>query len=239
MKQTRGQEKNGQNSSNLTSRSGAALRGQHVNVKTGRYRKHSSTLWLDRQLNDPYVARAKAEGFRSRAAFKLVELNDKFDFLKPGVRIVDLGCAPGGWCQVAARAGAGRIIGIDYLEMPAVEGTDFLQLDFLDPAAPDQLKVALGGKADLVLSDMAAPTTGHRPTDHLRVVALAEAALDFSIDVLSNNGIFICKVFQGGAEGDLLKRLRQKFSSVKHAKPKASRPESPEKYVVAIGFNNC
>ncbi|MEO0398728.1 MAG: RlmE family RNA methyltransferase [Pseudomonadota bacterium] len=211
-------------------------RGKRTNVKTARYRKHSSTLWLDRQLNDPYVARAKTEGFRSRAAFKLIELDEKYALLKSGARIVDLGCAPGGWCQVAARAGASKLVGIDYLAMPAVEGADILELDFLDPDAPDRLRAALGGEADLVLSDMAAPTTGHRATDHLRVVALAEAALDFAEDVLAPGGGFVCKVFQGGAEGDLLARLRGRFTSVKHAKPKASRPESPEKYVVATGF---
>ncbi|MEO1014336.1 MAG: RlmE family RNA methyltransferase [Pseudomonadota bacterium] len=207
-----------------------------VNVVTGRYRKHSSTLWLDRQLNDPFVARAKAEGYRSRAAYKLIELDDKFGLLSRGAAVVDLGCAPGGWLQVAVQRGAGTVVGIDYLPTPAVAGAEILEMDFLDEAAPEKLKAALGGPADIVLSDMAAPTTGHRATDHLRVVALAETALDFALDVLKPGGAFVCKVFQGGAEGDLLTKLKQNFSSVRHAKPKASRAESSEKYVVATGF---
>lgn len=211
-------------------------RDMRVNVVTGRYRKHSSTLWLDRQLNDPYVAKAKARGYRSRAAFKLTELDDRFRLLSPQARIVDLGCAPGGWCQVAVERGAGQVVGIDYLPTTSVHGAEILELDFLDPAAPDRLKAVLGGPADLVLSDMAAPTTGHKATDHLRVVALAEAALDFAEDVLRPGGAFVCKVFAGGAESGLLNRLRQRFEHVRHAKPKASRPESPEKYVVAQGF---
>lgn len=208
------------------------------NVKTGRFRKHSSTLWLQRQLNDPYVARAKAEGWRSRAAFKLLELDDKFGLLKPGARIIDLGCAPGGWCQVAANVvgGKGKVVGIDYLHMPAVPGADILEMDFLEEGAPEKLKTMLGGPADVVLSDMASPTTGHKSTDHLRIVALAEAALDFAEDVLAPGGAFVCKVFAGGAEGDLLARLKQNFDVVKHAKPKASRSDSAEKYVVATGF---
>ncbi len=205
-------------------------------VKTGRYRKHSSTLWLHRQLNDPYVARAKAEGYRSRAAYKLIELNEKFSVLKPGLRVVDLGCAPGGWCQVAVKEGARRVIGVDYLGMDSVAGAEILQMDFLDPDAPERLKSVLGGAADLVLSDMAAPTTGHKSTDHLRIVALAECALDFAIDTLAPGGGFICKVFAGGAEGELLEKLKTNFKMVKHAKPKASRAESAEKYVVATGF---
>ncbi|MEM8937602.1 MAG: RlmE family RNA methyltransferase, partial [Pseudomonadota bacterium] len=181
---------------------------------------------------------AKAEGWRSRAAFKLIELDDKFRLIKGGARVADLGAAPGGWSQVvAARAGrSAKIVGIDYLDMPAIAGVDLLKMDFLDAGATDQLKTMIGGDADLVLSDMAAPTTGHRETDHLRVVALAEAALDFAEDVLARDGAFVCKVFAGGAEGDLLARLRANFSVVKHAKPKASRPESAEKYVVATGF---
>lgn len=205
-------------------------------VKTGRYRKHSSTLWLHRQLNDPYVARAKAEGYRSRAAYKLIELDEKYSILKPGLRVVDLGCAPGGWCQVAVKEGASRVIGVDYLGMDNVAGAEILQMDFLDPDAPDRLKSVLGGEADLVLSDMAAPTTGHKSTDHLRIVALAECALDFAIDTLAPNGSFICKVFAGGAEGSLLEKLKANFKMVKHAKPKASRTESAEKYVIATGF---
>ena len=219
-----------------------AQRELNVHVKTAKHRETSSTQWLKRQLNDPYVRKAKAEGYRSRAAYKLLELDEKFALLKPGARIVDLGCAPGGWCQVAAKAvgaekkNGGRVVGIDYLNMPAVAGAEVLEMDFLDEAAPDKLKEMLGGAADVVLSDMAAPTTGHKSTDHLRIVALAEAALDFAEDVLAPGGAFVCKVFAGGAEGDLLARLKQEFDVVKHAKPKASRSDSAEKYVVATGF---
>ena len=205
-------------------------------VKRGRYLKHSSTLWLHRQLNDPYVARAKAEGYRSRAAYKLIELNEKFALLKKGARIVDLGCAPGGWLQVAVKEGAAHVVGIDYLGCDAIAGAEILELDFLEEGADAALKDALGGPADIVLSDMAAPTTGHRATDHLRIIALAEAALDFAEDVLAPGGVFVCKVFQGGAEGDLLKRLKANFPVVRHAKPKASRADSAEMYVVATGF---
>lgn len=215
---------------------GAAPRELAVNVKTAHKRSHASTLWLKRQLNDPFVARARAEGFRSRAAYKLMEINEKFRLIKKGARVVDLGSAPGGWCQVAVKAGAKPVVGIDYLGMPSVSGAQVLKLDFLEEGAPEKLKEALGGEADVVLSDMAAPTTGHKATDHLRIVALAEAALDFAEDVLAPGGSFVCKVFQGGAEGDLLKRLKKDFASVKHAKPKASRAESAEMYVVATGF---
>ncbi len=214
----------------------AGQREMRVNVKTAKGRKVSSTLWLDRQLNDPYVARAKAEGYRSRAAYKLKELDEKFGLLKNGARVVDLGCAPGGWLQVAAEKGAGRVAGIDYLAMPHVPGTEHLELDFLDDTAPEKLKALLGGEADVVLSDMAAPTTGHQSTDHLRIIALAEAALDFAEDVLAPGGAFVCKVFQGGAEGDLLSRMKRNFAIVKHAKPRASRADSAEMYVVALGF---
>jgi len=209
-----------------------------VNVKTAKYRKPSSTKWLMRQLNDPFVARAKADGYRSRAAYKLLELDEKFSLLKPGARVVDLGCAPGGWIQVAVKkvGPTGRVAGIDYLPMDSLAGATILELDFLDEGAPDALKAALAGPADLVLSDMAAPTTGHKATDHLRIVALAEAALDFAVDVLAPGGAFACKVFQGGAEGTLLTRLKQHFRTVKHAKPQASRQESAEMYVVALGF---
>jgi len=232
---------NKKNSTASTSKNGPANKGAgqrelSVQVKTGRYRKHSSTLWLHRQLNDPYVARAKAEGYRSRAAYKLIELDEKFSLLNNGARVVDLGCAPGGWCQVAVKAGAATVVGIDYLGMDTVAGADILELDFLDDDAPDRLKQLLGGEADIVLSDMAAPTTGHRATDHLRIVALAEAALDFAVDVLAPGGAFVCKVFAGGAEGELLQRLRANFETVKHAKPNASRSDSAEKYVVAAGF---
>lgn len=216
----------------------SSSRDFNVHVKTAKRREYGSTLWLKRQLNDPYVRKAKAEGWRSRAAFKLIELDEKYGFLKSGARIVDLGCAPGGWLQVAAkRTGKrGKIVGIDYLEVPAVAGTQILELDFLEEGAEEALKEALGGGADVVLSDMAAPTTGHRSTDHLRIIALAEAALDFAEDVLEPGGTFVAKVFAGGAEGELLTRLKKNFAVVKHAKPKSSRQDSSEKYVVATGF---
>lgn len=210
-----------------------------VRVKTAKKRTVSSTRWLERQLNDPFVARARAEGWRSRAAFKLIEIDQKFSLLKAGARVVDLGAAPGGWTQVAVERGAARVVGIDYLPVGSIPGATILELDFLDEAAPDRLKAALGGPADVVLSDMAAPTTGHKPTDHLRIIGLAEAALDFAEDVLSPGGAFVCKVFQGGAEGGLLARLKKSFAVVRHAKPKASRAESSEMYVVATGFRGA
>ena len=217
---------------------GAAPRELNAHVKTAKYRTYSSTLWLKRQLNDPYVAKAKAQGWRSRAAFKLLELDEKFGLLKPGARVVDLGCAPGGWCQVAVKATgkSGHVVGIDYLNMPAVPGADILEMDFLDDEAPEKLKEMLGGEADIVLSDMAAPTTGHKSTDHLRIIALSEVALEFALDVLKPGGAFVCKVFAGGAERELLTKLKENFETVRHAKPKASRADSAEKYVVALGF---
>lgn len=215
-----------------------AKRELATKVKTARGRKISSTLWLQRQLNDPFVIRAKAEGYRSRAAYKLIELNEKFHFLKPGGRIVDLGAAPGGWCQVAVREtkGKGRVVGIDYLEIPPIDGTDILMMDFLEEEAPDRLKAMLAGEADVVMSDMAAPTTGHKSTDHMRIIALAETALDFAEDVLAPGGAFLAKVLQGGSEQSLLDRLKAKFTKVAHAKPQASRADSAEMYVVATGF---
>jgi 23S rRNA (uridine2552-2'-O)-methyltransferase len=212
-----------------------------VRVKTARQRSLSSTLWLQRQLNDPYVAEAKRLGYRSRAAFKLIQLDDKFNLLGPGKRVVDLGCAPGGWCQIAAeRVGKhGQIVGIDYLAMDAVAGVVVMQLDFLDPSAPERLKAALDGPADIVLSDMAAPTTGHGPTDHLRVMALAETAYEFAAEVLSPGGSFVAKVFQGGTERTLLDRLKRDFAVIRHAKPPASRQDSAEVYVVATGFRGA
>lgn len=210
-------------------------------VRTGKGRTVSSKLWLERQLNDPYVARAKREGFRSRAAYKLMEIDDKHRFLKPGLRVVDLGAAPGGWSQIAARRvgaaeGKGRVIAIDLLEMAPVAGVDYMQLDFLDPKAPDILKDKLGGPADIVLSDMAANTTGHRKTDHLRIVALVEAAAEFAAEVLAENGTFLAKVIQGGTENQLLAALKRRFTNVKHIKPAASRADSAELYVLATGF---
>ena len=212
-----------------------------IRVKTAKKRSHSSTLWLERQLNDPYVARAKREGFRSRAAYKLIEIDDKQHLFKPGMRVVDLGAAPGGWSQVAAkRVGAGeatsRVAAIDLLEMPAIAGVEFVQLDFLDNAAPDKLKAMLGGEADVVLSDMAANATGHRKTDHLRIMGLAEAAADFACEVLAPGGAFLCKVLQGGTEGALLAKLKRDFRSVKHVKPTASRADSAELYLLATGY---
>ena len=216
-------------------------RGKHTRVKTAGKRKSSSTRWLQRQLNDPYVAEAKKQGYRSRAAFKLLQLDEKFSLLRRGQRIVDLGAAPGGWTQIAvARAkpesGGGKVVALDYLEMDPVPGADILQVDFLDPEAPDRLKAALGGQADLVLSDMAAPTTGHAQTDHLRIMGLAEVAADFAAEVLAPDGAFVCKLFQGGAEKELLDRLKRDFAKVRHAKPEASRSDSSETYLVATGF---
>jgi 23S rRNA (uridine2552-2'-O)-methyltransferase len=213
-------------------------RGKAVRVKTAKKRSASSTQWLQRQLNDPYVAEAKRRGYRSRAAFKLEQLDDRFRFLRPGARVVDLGCAPGGWLQVArARIGPkGEVVGIDYLPTAPVQGAAILELDFLDPAAPARLEAALGGPADVVLSDMAAPATGHAATDHLRIVALAEAGFAFAEAVLAPGGTFVAKVFQGGTEGALLAALKRAFASVRHAKPAASRAESAETYVVAQGF---
>ncbi len=212
-----------------------------VRVKTAKQRKPSSTAWLTRQLNDPYVAEARRLGYRSRAAFKLIELDDRFHFLKRGARVVDLGAAPGGWTQIAvARIGTsegkGRVVAADILAMEPVPGALILQQDFLAPDAPSAIKAVLGGAADVVLSDMAQPATGHAATDHLRIVALAEAAYDFAREVLAPGGTFIAKVFQGGAEGELLAALKRDFASLRHAKPPASRAESAEVYVVAQGF---
>ena len=210
-------------------------------VKSGKGRTLSSKLWLERQLNDPYVERARREGFRSRAAFKLAEIDDKHRLLKRGGRVVDLGAAPGGWSQVAAtRVGAGddrgRVVAIDLLDMAPLAGVDFLQLDFLAAAAPERIKALLGGAADVVLSDMAANATGHRQTDHIRIMALAEAAADFARDVLADGGAFLCKVLQGGTEATLLAALKRGFASVKHVKPAASRSDSAELYLLATGF---
>jgi 23S rRNA (uridine2552-2'-O)-methyltransferase len=218
----------------------AGARGLKVRVKTAGKRSLSSKLWLERQLNDPYVARAKREGFRSRAAYKLMEIDDKAHFLKKGARVVDLGAAPGGWSQIAAkRVGApaqGRVVAIDILDMDAVPGVDFAQIDFLDPAAPEQLKAMLGGEADVVLSDMAANATGHARTDHLRIMALVELAADFAREVLAPGGAFLAKVLQGGTEAGLLAGLKRDFASVKHIKPPASRADSAELYLLATGF---
>ncbi|MDP2410695.1 MAG: RlmE family RNA methyltransferase [Pseudolabrys sp.] len=219
---------------------GSGSRELAVRVKTGKGRKLSSKLWLERQLNDPYVARAKREGLRSRAAFKLSEIDDKARFLKKGQRVIDLGAAPGGWSQVAAKRVAapqqGRVIAIDLLEIDPLPGVEFTRMDFLDPSAPDQLKEMLGGKADVVLSDMAANATGHRKTDHIKIVALVEAAGEFAREVLAPGGTFLAKVLQGGAETELLAGLKRDFTTVKHVKPGASRSDSAELYLLATGY---
>ncbi len=219
---------------------GSGARELKVRVKTGKGRKLSSKLWLDRQLNDPYVARAKREGMRSRAAYKLSEIDDKVHFLKKGSRVVDLGAAPGGWSQVAAKRinapKQGRVVAIDLLQIDPLPGVEFSQLDFLDPTAPDQLKAMLGGLADVVLSDMAANATGHRKTDHIKIVALVEAAYEFAREVLAPGGTFLAKVLQGGTEASLLGPLKRDFVTVKHIKPAASRSDSAELYLLALGF---
>jgi 23S rRNA (uridine2552-2'-O)-methyltransferase len=216
----------------------AGTRPLAVRVKRTRRRKTSSSEWLQRQLNDPYVAEAQRRGFRSRAAFKLIQLDERFHLLKPGLRVVDLGCAPGGWAQVVAeRVGAaGHVVGIDLNVMDPVPRATIMQGDFRDPMLAQQIRQALGGPADLVLSDMAAPATGHAPTDHLRTVALAEDAFAFAETLLKPGGAFVTKVFQGGAEGELLAALKRAFAEVRHAKPAASRAESAETYVVARGY---
>jgi 23S rRNA (uridine2552-2'-O)-methyltransferase len=221
---------------------GSGHRGLTQRVKTARGRKLSSQRWLERQLNDPYVARSKQEGFRSRAAYKLLEIDDRFHLFRRGRRVVDLGAAPGGWSQVAAdRTGSTDaeplVVAIDYLGMDPLPGVIVLQKDFLDPDAPDAIRRALDGRtADVVLSDMAAPTTGHRATDHLRIMALCEAAADFAREILAPGGAFLAKVFRGGTENQLLAELKRDFAKVQHVKPPASRPDSPELYLLATGF---
>ena len=207
-------------------------------LKGDKRRTPSSRAWLQRQIRDPYVARAKREGYRSRAAYKLAEIDDKFHLLKNGARVVDLGAAPGGWSEIAARriGAGGKVVALDVLDMKPIAGVEFINLDFLDVAAPDRLKALLGGEADVVLSDMAANTTGHRQTDHLRIMALAEAAAHFAREVLAPGGSFLCKVLQGGTEAALLAELKRDFASVKHIKPPASRTDSAELYLLARGF---
>lgn len=212
-----------------------------VRVKSKNRRSHSSHQWLSRQLNDPYVRKAHAAGYRSRAAFKLIEIDDKHKILKRGARVVDLGAAPGGWSQVAverigADKGQGKIVAIDLLDIEPIAGVDFAQMDFNDADAPDRLKAMLGGQADVVLSDMAANATGHRQTDHLKIVALVEMAAEFAREVLAPGGSFLAKVLQGGTEGELLAALKRDFKVVKHIKPPASRKDSAELYVLATGF---
>jgi len=207
-------------------------------LKDEKRRTLSSRTWLERQLRDPYVMRAKREGFRSRAAYKLAEIDDKFHVLKPGARVVDLGAAPGGWSEIAARrvGAGGRLIALDILDMKPIVGVEFLKIDFLEDAAPEQLKAMLGGKVDVVLSDMAANATGHRKTDHLRIMGLADAAAQFAREVLAIGGTFVCKVLQGGTEATLLAELKRDFATVKHVKPPASRSDSAELYLLARGF---
>lgn len=209
-----------------------------VRVKTAKFRSKSSTKWLQRQLNDPYVAEAQRVGYRSRAAFKLIQLNERFHFLGKGKRIVDLGCAPGGWTQVAVmrNKGTGKVVGIDILETQPIAGATLIQQDFTEPDAADKLKTLLDGKADIVMSDMAANTIGHQQTDHLRTIALVEIAYEFAKEVLDDGGIFIAKVFKGGMENSLLNDIKKNFVKVVHAKPDASREGSPEEYLVAMGF---
>jgi 23S rRNA (uridine2552-2'-O)-methyltransferase len=218
-----------------------ANRSLKTRVKTARKRSLASTLWLQRQLNDPYVARAKAEGYRSRAAFKLIEIDSRYHILKRGQKVVDLGAAPGGWSQVAASKvgateGAGKVFGIDLLPVETIPGVDFRQLDFLIPEAPQILTEWLGGPADVVLSDMAANATGHKKTDQLRIIGLVELAADFADEILAPGGSFLAKVLQGGTETNLLATLKRQFAEVKHVKPKASRADSSELYVLAMGF---
>jgi 23S rRNA (uridine2552-2'-O)-methyltransferase len=207
-----------------------------VAVRSANGRSSASQRWLARQLNDPYVAAAKQQGWRSRAAFKLLELDDRFHLIRRGALVVDLGASPGGWSQVAVKRGAAKVVGLDLLPVDPVAGATMLLGDFTDPTMPNRLATVLGGRADLVLSDMAPNTTGHAATDHLRIMALAEAALVYALDVLVQGGTFVAKVFQGGAERQMLEQLKQHFASVRHAKPPASRKESSELYVVAIGF---
>ncbi|MCU0800522.1 MAG: RlmE family RNA methyltransferase [Rhodobacteraceae bacterium] len=226
--------------------SGRGQRELRVRVKTAKGRKLSSTLWLERQLNDPYVQRAKKEGYRGRAAYKIIELDDKYGFLKPGARVVDLGCAPGGWCQVAvarvnalgenAKKPVGTVLGVDLQEVETIAGADIHVLDFLADEADGLVKGWLGGKADVVMSDMAAAASGHKGTDHLRIIALVEAALAFAFDVLDEGGTFVAKVLAGGAENDMQALLKRNFRKVANVKPPASRADSSEKFVVAMGF---
>ncbi|AEI93380.1 RlmE family RNA methyltransferase [Roseobacter litoralis] len=226
--------------------SGRGQRDLKVKVKTARGRKLSSTRWLQRQLNDPYVKRARSEGYRGRAAYKILELDDRFRFLVPGARVVDLGCAPGGWCQVAVKRvnalgertskAQGSVLGVDLQEMEPIAGADLYQLDFMADDADQQVRAWMGGKADVVMSDMAASSSGHKQTDHLRIIALCEAAAYFAFDVLEEGGTFVAKVLAGGAEGELQKLLKQRFTKVSNIKPPASRQDSSEKFVVATGF---
>lgn len=215
-----------------------------VRVRSARGRKPSSTRWLQRQLNDPYVDEARRHGYRSRAAFKLKEIDDRYEFLKPGARVLDLGAAPGGWTQIAVERVAGRsggqVVGVDLSEIDPINGAQLLQLDFLDPKAPEIIRGAMGDQpVDVVLSDMAAPACGHKQTDHLKIMALCEAALEFAAEVLVPGGVFLAKVLQGGAEHDMLTTMKRQYKTVRHVKPKASRADSSEMYVLATGFRGA
>jgi 23S rRNA (uridine2552-2'-O)-methyltransferase len=228
----------------MVEKRGSGRRSLKVHVKTAKRRKASSTRWLERQLNDPYVQRAQADGYRARSAYKLIEMDERYKLLAPGRRVVDLGAAPGGWSQVAAARvrsteGTPLVVAIDYLDMDPVPGVVVLKQDFLDASAPDAIRDALGTQADVVLSDMAAPTTGHRQTDHLRTIGLVEAAADFAATILKPGGDFVAKVFRGGTEGDLLARLKREFTAVHHVKPPSSRAESVELYLVAKRFRGA
>ena len=214
----------------------AGPRGEAVALRKSRGRTTSQQAWLKRQLNDPYVVAARAQGFRSRAAFKLIELDDRYRLITKGARVVDLGAAPGGWTQVAIQRGARSVVGVDLLPIDEIAGATLLQGDFHDPDMPARLAELLGGQADIVLSDMAPNTSGHAPTDHLRIMALAELALDFATQILAPGGAFVTKLFQGGSERTMLTTLKQRFATVRHAKPPASRKDSSELYVVATGF---
>lgn len=213
-----------------------SLRTKSVSLKKTRGKTTAQQRWLARQLNDPYVQAAQKQGWRSRAAFKLIELDDRFHLIKPGQRVLDLGAAPGGWTQVAVKRGAARVVGVDLLPVEPVAGAEIVEGDFTDPDLPARLIEMLGGKPNVVLSDMAPNTTGHAPTDHLRIIGLAESALDFAIEVLADGGSFVAKVFQGGSEKQMLEPMKKLFESVRHAKPPASRKDSSELYVVATGF---
>lgn len=211
-------------------------RSPHVKLKKSRGRTPAQQRWLNRQLNDPYVSAARHQGWRSRAAFKLIEIDDRFQVIRPGARVVDLGAAPGGWSQIAVKRKASAVVGVDLLPVDPVDGAHIIEGDFMDDDMPERLKTMLGGPADLVMSDMAPNTTGHAATDHIRIMGLAENALDFALQILAKDGAFIAKVFQGGSEKNMLDTMKQCFESVRHVKPPASRKESSELYVVAQGF---
>jgi 23S rRNA (uridine2552-2'-O)-methyltransferase len=217
-------------------RGGDEGRSDAVRVRMKKGRTPSSKAWLERQLNDDFVHAAKSRGYRSRAAFKLAEIDERFRLLKPGARVIDLGCAPGGWIQIAIERGAGAIVGVDLLPVDPLPPAQLLQMDFTDPACRDLLIERLGGAPDIILSDMAPNTTGHRATDHLRIIGLVDQALDFAIDTLKPGAAFVTKAFQGGETAEVVARLKRHFASVRHVKPKASRPESSELYLVATGF---